>query len=149
MRIGGTQDISAGQLIDRCGKLLGLAFPAGRAVDALSRGSDEEAHFSVKLRGLEFSLSGVQNKVESYRVSGASPEQTARYTLLSVIEAVLTTTKAACAAYPGLKVIFSGGVASNSLLRERAEAFDPIFAAPEYSTDNALGVAVLAARMEE
>ena len=34
--IGGTSDISAGQLIDRTGKRLGLAFPAGKAVDQLS-----------------------------------------------------------------------------------------------------------------
>ena len=34
--IGGTSDISAGQLIDRTGKRLGLAFPAGKAVDELS-----------------------------------------------------------------------------------------------------------------
>ena len=36
-RIGGTTDISAGQLIDRTGKLLGLDFPAGKQLDALSR----------------------------------------------------------------------------------------------------------------
>ena len=30
-RIGGTTDLAAGQLIDRCGQLLGLAFPAGAA----------------------------------------------------------------------------------------------------------------------
>ena len=147
-RIGGTQDISAGQLIDRCGKLLGLAFPAGKALDALSRDSDSERCFTVKLRGLEFSLSGVQNQVERYYESGATPEQTARFTLLSVILTVLRTTEAACKAYPGLRVIFSGGVAYNALLRERAKPYEPIFAAPEYSTDNALGIAVLAARME-
>ena len=33
--VGGTQDISAGQLIDRTGVLLGLQFPAGKALDAL------------------------------------------------------------------------------------------------------------------
>ena len=33
--IGGTSDISAGQLIDRTGVLLGLHFPAGKALDAL------------------------------------------------------------------------------------------------------------------
>ena len=33
--IGGTTDISAGQLIDRTGVLLGLDFPAGKALDAL------------------------------------------------------------------------------------------------------------------
>ena len=36
-RIGGTTDISAGQLIDRTGQLLALPFPAGKHVDSLSR----------------------------------------------------------------------------------------------------------------
>ena len=37
--IGGTSDISAGQLVDRIGVLLGLDFPAGTALDVRSRGS--------------------------------------------------------------------------------------------------------------
>ena len=57
-KLGGTSDISAGQLIDRTGKLLGLPFPAGKAVDALSRGSDCRDRYRVKLHGLEFSFSG-------------------------------------------------------------------------------------------
>ena len=39
-KIGGTSDLSAGQLIDRTGQLLGLAFPAGKALDALSAGAE-------------------------------------------------------------------------------------------------------------
>jgi N6-L-threonylcarbamoyladenine synthase len=46
--------------------------------------------------------------------------------------------------YPGLPVVFSGGVASNSLLRQVLAPLSPIFAQPEFSTDNAMGVAVLA-----
>jgi len=42
-----------------------------------------------------------------------------------------------------LPVVFSGGVASNSMLRQFTEPLDPVFAKPEFSTDNALGVAVL------
>ena len=54
------------------------------------------------------------------------------------------------AAYPGLPVVFSGGVASNAMLREKLAPLDPVFAKPEFSTDNAMGVAVLAYRkMEE
>lgn len=147
-RIGGTEDISAGQLIDRTGKLLGQAFPAGKAIDALSRQTDSKEFFRVKLRGLEFSFSGLQNKTEQYFEKTASAEDTAQYALRSVIEAVLAVTRQACKQYPGLPVVFSGGVASNSLLRELAREFDPIFAKPEFSTDNAMGTAILAARQE-
>ena len=42
-----------------------------------------------------------------------------------------------------MKVVFSGGVASNSMLRKIVAPLDPVFAQPQYSTDNAMGVAVL------
>ncbi len=147
-RIGGTTDISAGQLIDRTGVLLGLPFPAGKHVDALSRESGCKDVFKVKCPGLEFSLSGVQNKVEAFAKVN-SPADTAAYSLNCVCQAVRQATVNALKQYPGCEVVFSGGVASNSMLRLKMAEFDPIFCAPEFSTDNAMGVAVLAHRLQE
>ena len=148
-RIGGTTDISAGQLIDRTGQLLGLPFPAGKHLDALSKQAKNKDVFKVKCPDLEFSLSGVQNKVQQYHTAGTAAEETAAYALRCVIGAVITATEHALVKYPGLEVVFSGGVASNSLLRERTAALKPVFSKPEYSTDNAMGVAVLAQRLLE
>ena len=148
-KIGGTSDISAGQLIDRTGQLLGLPFPAGKHLDALSRQGETGDFFRVKCRDMTFSLSGVQNKVEQYHLAGNSPEDTALYALRCVAGAVEQATRQALAAYPGLRVVFSGGVASNSLLRQWMAPLDPIFSEPQYSTDNAMGVAVLASRLAE
>jgi N6-L-threonylcarbamoyladenine synthase len=148
-KIGGTTDISAGQLIDRTGQLLGLPFPAGKHLDLLSQTAVGREVFKVKCPGMEFSLSGVQNKVQQFHVKNENPEETAAYALRCVATAVSQATANACRAYPGLPVIFSGGVASNSLLRSSLEQFDPVFAQPEFSTDNAMGVAVLAHRMQE
>lgn len=142
-KIGGTSDISAGQVIDRTGKLLSLQFPAGRALDALAASSDCRESFRVRLDGMSFSFSGLENKIAQFRASGASAEDTARYALLSVCRAVCGATREALMRYPALPVIFSGGVASNSMLRARCGEFDAVFAAPEFSTDNALGIAVL------
>ena len=147
-RIGGTSDISAGQLIDRTGKLLSLPFPAGKAVDALSRESDCRERYRVKLNGLEFSFSGIQNKAEAFYSGTQSPADTARFVLNCVVTCIADATRAAQRTCPGLPVVFSGGVASNSMLRERMREFAPVFAAPQYSTDNAMGVAVLAALQE-
>ena len=80
-KLGGTSDISAGQLIDRTGKLLGLQFPAGKALDALSRKVDAAEDFRVKVNGLTFSFSGLQNKVEGYHAAGHGAAETARYAL--------------------------------------------------------------------
>ena len=52
-------------------------------------------------------------------------------------------------AYPGCRVVFSGGVASNSMLRKELAPLNPVFSQPQFSTDNAMGVAVLAMRMTE
>lgn len=147
-RIGGTTDISAGQLIDRTGVLLGLPFPAGKHIDALSREAVEEDCFRVKCPAMEFSLSGVQNQVERYHATHTDA-QTARYALRSVCGAVIRATQNAQKAYPGLEVVFSGGVASNSMLREAAVPLGAVFCAPQYSTDNAMGVAVLGHRLTE
>jgi N6-L-threonylcarbamoyladenine synthase len=148
-RIGGTTDISAGQLIDRTGQLLGLPFPAGKHLDCLSKQAKNRDFFQVKCPDLSFSLSGVQNKVQQYYAAGNAPEETAAYALRCVIGAVITATKHALEKYPNLEVVFAGGVASNSLLREQTEALRPVFSKPEYSTDNAMGVAVLAQRLLE
>ena len=147
-RIGGTSDISAGQLIDRTGKLLSLPFPAGKAVDALSRGSECRERYRVKLHGLEFSFSGIQNKAEKFFSETENSADTAKFVMNCVVTCIADATRAARLEYPGLPVVFSGGVASNSMLRERMREFAPVFAEPQYSTDNAMGVAVLAALQE-
>ena len=148
-RIGGTSDISAGQLIDRTGVMLDLPFPAGKHLDALSKDAVSTEVFKVRCTDMQFSLSGVQNKVEQFYVRHDDPVETAGYALRCVIQAVFAATEQALCAYPGLPVVFSGGVASNSMLRARMQSFAPVFSEPQYSTDNAMGVAVLAHRMAE
>ena len=148
-RIGGTSDISAGQLIDRTGVMLDLPFPAGKHLDALSKSAVSTEVFKVRCTDMQFSLSGVQNKVEQFHAKKHDPAETAGYALRCVIQAVFAATEQALCAYPGLPVVFSGGVASNSMLRERMQPFKPVFSEPQYSTDNAMGVAVLAHRMVE
>ena len=147
-RIGGTTDISAGQLIDRTGVMLDLPFPAGKHVDQLSRNATGKDYFKVKCPDMEFSFSGVQNKVEQYFQSH-NPEETAAYMLRSVCSAVYSATQNALKHFPGLEVVFSGGVASNSMLREFMKPLNAVFSVPEFSTDNAMGVAVLAQRLRE
>lgn len=142
--IGGTADISAGQLIDRTGVLLALPFPAGKALDQLAAQAQSEDCFRVKLNGLTFSLSGMENKVKAMVAQGSAPADIARFALYTVTDIVRRATAAAREEYPGLPVLCSGGVASNSILRSGLR--DVIFAPPRYSTDNALGVAILARR---
>jgi N6-L-threonylcarbamoyladenine synthase len=143
-KLGGTTDISAGQLIDRTGVLLGLPFPCGKELDRISSESESRDCFHPKVYGCDFSLSGAQNKVEQYYAQTGDVSATARYALLTVCKAIFSATENAKALYPGLATVFSGGVSSNRLLREMLAPFSPVFCPPQYSTDNAMGIAVLA-----
>ena len=148
-KIGGTTDISAGQLIDRTGQLLNLPFPSGKNLDALSREAKNTDWFKVKCTDCQFSLSGMQNKVQQYHTANGAPEETAAFALRCIAGAVYQATEQALNRYPGLRVVFSGGVASNSMLRQAMKPLKPIFSEPQYSTDNAMGVAVLTHRILE
>lgn len=140
--LGGTSDISAGQLIDRTGVLLGLEFPSGRAVDQLAQ-EGNDSKFSVKLDNFTFSLSGMENKVKTMAEQGTEKADIARFALLTVADVVKRVTLAALEQYPGLPVLCSGGVASNTLLRQVMEPLGAVFAQPRFSTDNAMGTAIL------
>ena len=148
-KIGGTTDISAGQLIDRTGQLLQLPFPSGKHLDELSREAVMKETFKVKCANREFSLSGVQNKVQQFHAAHGEPAETAAYALRCVAKAVYLASEQALKDYPGLRIVFSGGVASNSMLRDVIKPLKPIFSQPQFSTDNAMGVAVLAMRSTE
>ena len=148
--LGGTSDISAGQLIDRAGVMLGLQFPAGKALDQLYDSGSDCKPYHVKLNGLTFSLSGMENKVRQLHEKGASAGEVARFVLDLVADVVLRTTQAAQKEYPGLPVLCSGGVASNRRLRQVMESgCGALFSQPQYSTDNAMGVAILTQRLLE
>lgn len=148
--IGGSSDISAGQLIDRTGVLLGLDFPAGKALDELSEAQGPVRGFNVKLNGLTFSLSGMENQVKARAEQGASQGEIARFVLETVADVVRRATLAALERHPGLPVLCSGGVASSRRLRAVLEpACGAVFARPAYSTDNAMGTAILALRRWE
>ena len=148
-KIGGTSDISAGQLIDRTGQLLEVPFPSGKYLDKMSLESKKDEFFRVKCNEITFSLSGVQNKVQEYHAKYTDATETAGYALRSVCKTILCATENAMKLYPGLPVVFSGGVSANCMLRNIMQPVNPIFADPQYSTDNALGIAVLTSRSQE
>ena len=148
-RIGGTSDISAGQLIDRTGQLLGLPFPSGRQLDAIAADAKNTDTFHIKCPELEFSFSGLQNKVQDYWDNCQNRAETAAFALRCVCYGVGKATQNAMKRYPDYPVVFSGGVASNSMLRKYITDLNPIFCQPQFSTDNAMGVAVLTYRCQE
>ena len=148
--IGGTTDLAAGQLIDRAGALLGLPFPSGAALDKLALEAGPEKGYRPKVADCRFSLSGMQNQVEN-KFKTAAPAQMARFTLETVANAVVKATEQAKLQYD-CPILCAGGVMASEVIRARMRAAfgDAVsFAEPVLSGDNAVGVAVLAARLYE
>ncbi len=142
-----TLDLNAGQVIDRVGVMLGLSFPAGRELDKLAGGCEREYRVKPAMKGMDCCLSGLQNQCEKRYREGEGKEAVAKYCLCYVAGALEQMTQGLLERYGPLPLLFAGGVMSNSYIRARfTERFRARFAAPDFSSDNAAGVALLAAR---
>ena len=78
------------------------------------------------------------------------PATVARFCIDSVKWALDGMTEYLLEQYGTLPLVYAGGVMSNRIIREEfTKKYGANFAAPEFSTDNAMGVAVLAHRLQE
>lgn len=138
-------DLKAGQAVDRTGVMLGLDFPCGKQLDLLSRECEQNFKIKPSMKGLDCSLSGVENKARTMLENGASKQETAKFTLTYISQTICEMLRRIKREYGELPVVFSGGVASNSLLRQYVNnEFNAYFAQSEFSLDNAAGCAVYA-----
>lgn len=142
-------DLKGGQAVDRVGAMLGLAFPSGRALEQLALQTDICFKIKPSMKGADCSLSGIENQCRKLLDDGRPKEEVAAYCLQSVLSALDAMTAALLKQYGNLPLLFAGGVMSNSIIRiALTEKYGAFFAAPEFSTDNAAGVAVLASIRE-
>ncbi len=149
--LGGTADISAGQLVDRVGVALGLLFPAGPHLEALAVRGEAHSSLPASVSRLMCSFSGAEAQLMRLIQAGAPQENVAAevYSLLARTLARLIS-QAACETCLQ-DVLLAGGVASSALLRallpERLRRLNENirvhWAKPELSGDNAAGVALI------
>ena len=143
--VASSTDLKAGQAIDRTGVMLGLSFPCGRELDLLSQKSNRSFKLKPTMIGINCSLSGVENKVKNMIDKNEPAEDVARFALTYVAQSVNAMLRGVIEKYGNLPVVFSGGVASNTLLRKTInDNFDAYFADSEFSLDNAAGIAIYA-----
>lgn len=142
--IASSLDLNAGQVIDRVGVSMGLPFPAGRYVEEFALKSEKKFSPRPFMRGGSPSLSGLENKCADMLKNGDSKEDTALFCLTFIRSALEKMLVSAFSAYGEKPVVFSGGVMSDSILRDYfTEKYGAVFALPQYSTDNAAGTALL------
>lgn len=146
--VGTSTDLYAGQAVDRVGVKLGFGFPAGAEVSRLAAQCGEEIRPKSSVKGMQCSLSGLENQCNGLLAAGKTPEYVCKYCLLCVADTVVKMTKAAQKEYPGLPVVCAGGVMSSDIIRAWVQKRLPqvYFVPGMYSSDNAIGVSILAAR---
>ena len=147
-QIGGSADINAGQAIDRTGVLMGLKFPCGREMESICNESKhEKSKTRISVKGLECNLSGLENLASAlYRECGDKGKVSA-YCFDFIGDTLARLTENLREQFKDIPIIYAGGVMSNGRIKERLSAFDNVyFSAPEFSSDNAAGVALLGRR---
>ena len=143
--IGHTLDLNCGQAIDRAGVMMGLSFPCGKEMEKLALDSDAEFRFAVSVKEGNCCLSGLENQCAKMLRDGMEREDIAAYCLGFTSRTIEKMTQYALHEYGNLPVLYAGGVMSDSIIRNYLEdKFNAYFAEPDFSCDNAAGIAVLA-----
>ncbi len=144
--LGGTLDDAAGEAFDKVGRVLGLPFPGGPAIDkAAQAGNPHAFQFprAVLDDGFNFSFSGLKTavlrQVQKYR--GALPvNDMAASFQAAVVDVLVAKTERAALAHGVTAVHMAGGVSANSALRQamREQLSIPVwYPTPILCTDNA------------
>lgn len=157
--IGRTIDDAAGEAFDKCGKVIGLPYPAGPEIDKLSvQGDQESFQFNKpRIKDLDFSFSGlktsflyfVRDKVKEDKdfVQKRKPDLCA--SLQKTIIDILLNKLIKATEKTGIRNIgVAGGVSANSALRNmltneaQKRDWDICFPEFEFATDNAAMIAI-------
>ena len=131
LEIGATRDDAAGEAFDKIGRVIGLPYPAGAAMDKLAY---EGKAGSVPLPSpallgdtLDFSFSGIKTAALNY-INGLTQkgeeipraDLAASYTA-KIVSAIVSKTEKALEAEGTKTLVLAGGVAANSHLRRGLE----------------------------
>lgn len=128
--IGETRDDAVGEAYDKIGRVLGLPYPGGKAMDELAHQGKETYTFPramIDEDNYDFSFSGLKssviNTLHHAEQVGESIDRSDVATSFqaAVVDVLVTKTLRALKEYPSKQLILAGGVAANRGLRERLE----------------------------
>jgi len=152
-RLGGTLDDAAGEAFDKVGKLLGLPYPAGPALDRWVKEKATEADRRqyrfprAAVEGVDLSFSGLKTAV-SLQIKKEEPLSDEKRLAIAasaqeaILDALAQKARRAKKETGAQSIVVTGGVACNSRIRELLpEAYFP---ERRHCTDNAAMIALLA-----
>lgn len=141
-----TEDLNAGQVIDRVGVMLGINFPCGKELETLALRGMSPKKFKPVLKNGNCCLSGLENMCSDMLNKGEDKCNVARFCIDSITKTVAEMTEYAIKKVGKMPILYAGGVMSDIIIKNDIEdKFDCVFSTPELSTDNAVGIAVLTA----
>ncbi|MDP9419240.1 MAG: tRNA (adenosine(37)-N6)-threonylcarbamoyltransferase complex transferase subunit TsaD [Actinomycetota bacterium] len=150
--LGSTIDDAAGEAFDKVARFLGLGYPGGPAIDRTALTGDPTAiDFPRAMldQGYDFSFSGLKTAVVTHvrRHPDVATDDVAASFQQAVVDVLVAKTLRAARHAGVSRVCIGGGVAANSLLRERlldacaGEGFECFLPSRSMCTDNAAMVA--------
>jgi len=153
--LGATIDDAAGEAFDKVARLLGLPYPGGPAIDLLAMDGDPTAIAFPRAmldEGYDFSFSGIKTSVLTYvrKHPDASGADVAASFQEAVVDVLVTKARRAALEVGAKGLCLAGGVAANSVLRERlldaciADGLRAFVPSRSMCTDNAAMVAATA-----
>ncbi len=123
-QLGGALDDAAGEAFDKVGRLLGLPYPGGPAIDKASEGGNAQAFQfprAVMEEGYDFSFSGLKTavlrEVQRYDEGRLPVADLAASFQAAVVDVLVEKTMRAAREYEVRAVHLAGGVSANRTLR--------------------------------
>jgi len=150
--LGSTRDDSVGEAYDKVGRMLGLGYPAGPAMDRLAMQGEPSIKFPRPMiaEGLEFSFSGLKSAVARHleKQGDGNPADVAASFVEASMDILLTKCRRALSLCPSASLVVVGGVAASPQLRSGAQALcdelgvELCLPPLKWSTDNAAMIAL-------
>ena len=151
--LGGSNDLHAGQAVDRIGVTMGLDFPCGPALEQLAKTNTAPVpRPRISVRDGCCNLSGLENMAADLLKKSGDKALTAAFVLRFISDTLGKMAEGLREHQDSLPILFSGGVMSNRIIAAEltARLGDVYFAEPAFSADNAAGIALLCrARTQE
>lgn len=146
--LGTSEDLHAGQAIDRIGVHMGLAFPCGAEMERLAACCEAKIPSPrVCVEGFCCHLSGLENLAVNLYDKTKDAALTSAYTLDFIGQTLSLMCAEIRRRFPTAPIVFSGGVMSNRRIQGQiAKQYQALFSEPQFSADNAAGIALLCRR---
>ena len=144
--IGGSLDLHAGQAIDRLGVHMGFKFPCGKDMEEYAKNNTKEIPpYSVSVKDLVCNISGLENLALNLYRKTEDKELTCAFIFDFIGKTLEKLSSNLRKIFPTHKIIYGGGVLSNSIIKNRLNRKfkDVYFSEPQFSSDNAAGIALL------